>query len=172
MNFIDLARKRYSCRKYSDRKISREQINLILEAGRIAPSAKNRQPWHTIVVDEPDLIEKMKDAARFYGAPLLFIVCTNHQEAWIREIDRKPIGDIDNAIFTTHMMLQAEDMGLNSLWIGYFKPDVIAKLFPLPDNIEPVSILAVGYGEETPQLPGRHDELRKSINKIASFNKY
>jgi len=78
------------------------------------------------------------------GAPLAIIVCADHNKAWVRPFDKKQTGDIDASILTDHMMLQATELGLGTVWVCYFKPDVIKKEFELPDNLEPVNILVIG----------------------------
>ena len=92
----------------------------------------------------------MSKAANVYHAPLVIVVCADHDKAWVRPFDHKQTCDIDASILTDHMMLQAADLGLGSVWICYFKPDVLRKEFGIPENLEPVNILAVGYSDETP----------------------
>lgn len=171
MNFLDLAKKRYSVRKFKDTKIKPVDINTILEAGRVAPSGANNQPYKLIVVQEEHGLEKIGKAANTYGAPLVIIVCGNHDTVWKRPYDGKDIVDIDTSIVTDHMMLQATDLGIGSVWICVFKPDVIKKEFELPDNLEPVSLLALGYADCEDQSPSRHDQTRHSLNELVCFEK-
>lgn len=148
MNFIDIAKKRYSVRSYMDKKVEAEKLEKILEAAHVAPTAANLQPVHLIAVQSEEGLEKIGKAANIYGAPLAIIVCADHNKAWVRPFDKKQTGDIDASILTDHMMLQATELGLGTVWVCYFKPDVIKKEFELPDNLEPVNILFIGYPNE------------------------
>ena len=135
MDFLEIAKKRYSVRSYSDRKVEGEKLDKILQAAHIAPTAANLQPVHLIVVQEKDGLEKIGKGANIYGAPLAIIVCADHNKAWVRPFDKKKTSDIDASILTDHMMMEATELGLGSVWVCYFKPDVIRKEFSLPDNL-------------------------------------
>lgn len=150
MDFIELCKTRYSVRSYTSRKVEDDKLNAILEAGRLAPTAANLQPQKIISVHSKDGLKKLGEAANIYGAPLALIVCADKTKAWKRPFDGKLTTDIDASIITDHMMLEAADLGLGSVWICYFKPDILKKNFDIPDNIEPVNILAVGYADENP----------------------
>ena len=148
MDFLEIAKKRYSVRNYSDKKVEAEKLDKILQAAHVAPTAANLQPIHLIAVQGKDGLEKIGKGANIYGAPLAVIVCADHDKAWVRPFDNKQTGDIDASILTDHMMIEATELGLGSVWVCYFKPDIIRKEFNLPDNLEPVNILAIGYSSE------------------------
>ena len=148
MDFMELIKKRHSVRDFKKEPVPEELFKQILEAGRLAPTGANKQPQRLIVVREKIGLEKIKKAANAYHAPLVIIVCADHNTVWKRPYDGKKITDIDTSIVTDHMMLQATELGLGSVWICYFKPDVIKSEFNLPDHIEPVNILAIGYENE------------------------
>lgn len=151
MDFLNLASERYSVRHFSDRQVSQEDVERILKAGRLAPTAHNNQPQRIIVVSSPEglaLLDKCTEC--HYGAPLAFIVSYDSDKAWIREYDGKCSGDVDASIVTTHMMLEAEDLGLGSVWIMYFIPEAVRTEFALPDHEIPVAILMVGYADAKP----------------------
>lgn len=169
MDFIEIAKKRYSARNYRDKKVEEEKLHQILEAARVAPTAANLQPVRLIVVQSREGLEKIGKAANIYGAPLAVIVCADHSRAWVRPFDKKQIGDIDASILTDHMMLQATELGLGSVWICYFKPDVIRQEFGLPEELEPVNILAVGYADEEAADPERHSQTRIPMEKLVSY---
>ncbi|WP_163195193.1 nitroreductase family protein [Clostridium thermarum] len=166
MEFLQLAKKRYSVRKYQSRKVEPEKLMKILEAARVAPTGANTQPQRLIVVQEQEGLEKLKKAANVFGSPLAIIVCGDHKVVWKRPFDGKDILDIDASIVTDHMMLQATELGLGTLWVCYFDPDVLRKEFELPDHIEPINILAIGYADGEPASPERHDKTRKPIEHI------
>lgn len=145
MEFLQLAKRRCSVRAYEARAVEPEVARAIVEAGRVAPTAANRQPVRVVQVDTPEGLEKLARGAEVYGAPLAFVVCVDHAKAWKRSYDGKSTADIDASIVADHMMMEATDLGLGSVWICWFDPEVIAREFSLPEGIEPVNILAVGH---------------------------
>lgn len=165
MDFLQLAKKRYACRKYTAQKVEREKLEQILEAGRVAPTGCNNQPQRLVVVESEEGLARLTRCTRDFGAPLAIIVCTDTTAVWTRKYDGKQIGDIDTSIVTDHMMLAATALGLDTLWICMFKPEAVREEFGLPPHIEPVNILLVGYGEGEPASPDRHDTLRKPIEE-------
>ncbi len=171
MDFLEIAKKRYSVRNYSDRKVEAEKLDKILLAAHVAPTAANLQPVHLIAVQEKEGLEKIGKSANIYGAPLAVIVCVDHDKAWVRPFDNKQTSDIDASILTDHMMLEATELGLGSVWVCYFKPDVIRKEFHLPDNLEPVNILAIGYSNKEAADPDRHSLTRIPIKELVSYEK-
>ena len=169
MDFMELAKKRCSIRAYTDRKVEPDKLEKILEAARIAPTAKNLQPVKLLAVQSGEGLEKVGKAAHIYGAPLAVIVCADHERNWTRPFDGKQSGDIDASILTDHMMLEATELGLGSVWICYFKPDVLREEFALPDHLEPVNILAVGYAARESASPDRHDKARVPMEQLVSY---
>ena len=169
MDFLSLAKKRYACRKYAPAKVEQEKLDIILEAGRVAPTGANRQPQRLVVVQSKEGMERLARCTRNFGAPTAIIVCADTDEVWTRKYDDKKIGDIDASIVTDHMMLAAASLDLDTLWICMFKPEAVREEFSLPANVEPVNILLVGYGEGTPSDPDRHDMLRKPLSETV-FN--
>lgn len=169
MNFIDTAKRRYSVRKYTSQKVEKDKLDLILEAAHVAPSGGNKQPVRLIVVQSDEGLDKVKKAARIYDAPCAIIVCADIDAAWVRPYDGKNIADIDASVATDHMMLQATDLGLGSLWICWFKSEVIKEEFSLPDNLVPVNILALGYADCEPASYDRHTETRNPIETMVRY---
>ena len=169
MDFMELAKRRCSVRAYEDRKVEPEKLERILEAARIAPTAKNLQPVKLLAVQSGEGLEKVGKAANIYGAPLAIIVCADHQRAWTRPFDSKRSTDIDASILTDHMMLEATELGLGSVWICFFKPDVLREEFSLPEHLEPVNILAVGYASGAPASPDRPDKARVPMDELVSY---
>ena len=107
MNFLDIAKKRYSVRSYNSQNVEPEKLDKILEAAHIAPTAANLQPVRLLVIQEKTELDKISKAANIYNAPLAIIVCSDHSIAWKRPFDNKQTTDIDASILTDHMMLQA-----------------------------------------------------------------
>lgn len=165
MDFLALAKKRYACRKYLDRKVEPEKLQQILEAGRVAPTGANRQPQRLVVIQSKEGMERLARCTRDFGAPLAIIVCADTDEVWTRKYDGKKIGDIDASIVTDHMMLCAASLGLDTLWMCMFKPETVREEFHLPEHVEPVNILLIGYGDGEPASPDRHDTQRKPLSE-------
>ena len=172
MNFLDIAKTRYSVRKYTDKKVEAEKLDQILNAAHVAPTAANLQPVRLLVVQEEEGLKKISKAANLHGAPLAILVCADHSKAWKRPFDGMQTTDIDASILTDHMMLEAVEQGLGTVWICYFKPDIIKEEFQLPDSLEPINILAVGYANETPADPERHLAARIPLSQLVSYEKF
>lgn len=146
MNFLELAKKRYSVRSFSDKKIEPEKTDLILEAGRIAPTACNLQPQRILVIDNEESLEKLKKCTPYhFDAQLAMLICYDKNVSWKRKYDGADGGQVDASIVTTHMMLEVVEMGLGTTWVGSFDPEVVRKEFKLEENIIPVAILPIGY---------------------------
>lgn len=171
MEFLDIAKQRYSVRKYKDAPVEREKLDKILEAGRVAPTGKNAQPQRLIVVQSREGLEKVAKAARFYGAPCVIIVCSDKDETWVRPYDGKKLTDIDASIVTDHMMLQATELGLGTLWVCWFDPEVLRREFAIPEHLEIVNLLVIGYADGEPASPERHEKLRKPLGETVFFDK-
>ena len=166
MDFLQLAKSRGSVRSYTERKVERDKLEKILYAAHVAPTAANLQPVRLLVVQEEGGLAKLGKAANLYGAPLAVVVCADRGKAWRRPFDQKSTADIDAAILTDHMMLEAAALGLGSVWICYFKPDIVRREFHLPEGLEPVNILAVGYSGEPPADPERHSAQRIPVDEL------
>lgn len=108
MDFLELAKERYSVRKFSDKKVEREKLDAILEAGRCAPTAVNYQPQRVLVLESPEALEKLKGCTPYhFHAPLALLVCYDREASWKRSFDNCDMGAVDAAIVTTQMMLEA-----------------------------------------------------------------
>jgi len=171
-SFLDLAKSRYSVRKYENKAVEAEKLTAILEAGRIAPTAANQQPCIFLVLNNEESIEKVCNACSPHGAPLVIVVCADKKSAWIRPFDKASMVEVDSSIAADHMMLCAQDLGLSSCWITYFDPAIVRKEFKIPDNLVPVNILAIGYGADEPQSPDRHTQTRKPLNSIVKYSSF
>lgn len=172
MEFLDVAKERYSVRNYSSKKVEKEKLESILEAAHVAPTAANLQPVRLLVIQEEAGFAKLKKAANVYDAPLAIIVCSDRTKAWTRPFDGKQTTDIDATIVTDHMMLEATAEGLGSVWICYFKPDIIKQEFNLPDGLEPINILAIGYAQDAKADPKRHAQNRIAIQELVNYESF
>lgn len=169
MDFLTMAKQRCSMRSYLEREVERETLDLILEAAHVAPTAANLQPVRLLVVRSPEGRAKLQDCAELYGAPLAIVACADRRKAWTRPFDGKQTGDIDAAILTDHMMLQATALGLGSVWIAFFDPKKVQAAFHLPPEVEPVSILALGYAAAPPAAPDRHTTQRLPLSAVVAY---
>ena len=164
--FHALAKERYSCRAYKDTPLTDVQVNHILEAARLAPTAANRQPIHVWVVRSPEGLEKLKGATDYtYGAPAVFMVGAKSDAAWVRKYDGKNGADVDAAIVGTHIMLEASALGLGNVWVGSFDPAKIKADFPETDGYEVVCLFPVGVAAAD---AGPNHELRQPMEQFAS----
>lgn len=129
MDLLKLMGNRYTCRRYSNEDVKEEDLNKILEAGRIAPTSHNNQPQRIYVVRSEEAKEKlMKDFAYNYKAPCYLVCGYNLDEVWRNDLDGdRESGDIDVSIVITHMMLMAEELGLGACWIGRITPELVKK---------------------------------------------
>ena len=165
IDFLSLARKRYSVRQYLPQAVEQEKLDFILECARVAPSAVNKQPWLFYVVQRE---EKKAELNRCYArewfaqAPLCIVVCADYSEAWVRSSDGKNHADIDAAIAAEHICLAATSVGLGSCWVCNFDVDLCSQILGLPQNVRPVVMIPVGY----PSVSDVPDKNRKSIDEI------
>ena len=167
MDFTSLIKQRCSVRAYKDQKVEAEKIQLILEAGRIAPTAGNRQPQRILVIESEEGLKKLEKACKPHGPALAFIICADKDTAWTRtKYDQFKSCEIDASIVTDHMMLQAQVLGLSSCWLIHFDPEAIVEEYNIPENLVPVNILVVGYAEGEVKSPERHEADRKPLSEI------
>lgn len=170
MTFLELAGKRYSCRKYDSRPVEREKLEKILEAGRIAPSAVNKQPWRFHVFTNKESLNEFYGVYHrewFRTAPCVIAICGDHRESWKRK-DGKDHCDTDIAIATDHMTLQAAELGLATCWICNFDPEKTREALELPGHQEPMVLIPVGYPLDSPD-PERHRTKRKTLEEIVVY---
>lgn len=163
MDFIKLAKERYSVRDYSSKEVEEEKINQILEAAKVAPTACNFQPQKIFVLKSPEAIEKIRKITKnAYNAPLVFLICVNEEESWQSPfVEGYNSGVMDGSIVCSHMMLEAKDLGLDSVWVVSFDPELTKKEFNIPDNLRPVCLLPVGYASENAKPSDNHNTFKK-----------
>ncbi len=172
MNFLELAKERCSIRSYSSEPVEKEKLEYILEAGRVAPSACNKQPQRIIVVRKEENIKKVRKACKTFGSRCVLIICRDERDALVRPYDNKCSGDLDIGIVTDHMMLAAREKGIGSVMVGLFDPGVIRKEFQLPEYIQPTALLILGYPKKGFLDPGRHERERKPLNETVMMESY
>ena len=169
MDFKELSRAWYSLRKFSDRPVEQEKLDLILEAARSAPTAHNLQPQRVLVLRSAEAREKARKATRFrFGEPLLLVVACDEAASWHRECDNKAHGQIDAAIAVTQMMLQAADLGLGTTYVGMFEPEKLLAAFPEMAGLCPIAMLPLGYPAEGAH-PSRLHADRKPVEELVRY---
>ena len=135
MEFKEVIRERFSCRKYSAREIDREKLNAVLEAGRLAPTAKNLQEQHIYVVQSKEALAKIDRVTPCrYGAPTVLVVAFDKNNVFTYPGGKRDSGVEDASIVATHMILAAADEGLGSCWINFFEPEKMAAELGLPET--------------------------------------
>ena len=128
--FLELATERFSVRNFSDRQVEEEKLEKILQAAKVAPTAVNFQPQKLYVIRSREAIERLAAIRPLFGAPLAVIICYDDKISWKNTRDNgHDSGEVDAAIITTHMMLEAWELGIGSCWMGAFSPADVAKEF-------------------------------------------
>jgi nitroreductase len=182
--FLNLLWRRRSVRRFLPESVPMDQVNMILESARLAPSACNQQPWHIVTVNEREVIGQLSLCAPLgtrinkwmAEAPLVFVLCGRphpviHQAAqWIdRDCHR-----LDVAIAGEHMCLTATALGIGSCWIGWYSEKKIRRLLSVPAEYNILALLVMGYPAEPVRLdePADHDSRRKRLAEIVSWNTF
>ena len=162
IDFLKLAAERYSVRKFENRPIEKEDLQKILQAGHLAPTGCNNQPQRVLVMQSEEAISKLRKCTKcHFGAPAAMLICYNKNEIWTRPYDGKNCGVSDACIVTTHMMLEAANIGVGTCWVMYFDPAAMRKEFAIPEELEPVALLVMGYpAKDAKPAPG-HNEFRE-----------
>ena len=169
MDFAKLSAERYSLRKFSDRPVEPEVMQIVLEAGRNAPTAHNFQPQRIFVLQSPEALEKADSCAgSHFSPPAILLVAYDPEAAWKREEDGKNHGEIDAAIAATQMMLQAADLGLGTTYVGMFDPEKLHAAFPELEGLVPIALLPIGYPAEGAH-PAKLHASRKTLEELVQY---
>lgn len=170
MEFAEVINKRYSCKKFDpNRQVSSEQLNSILEAGRLAPTAKNLQEQHIYVAQTNAIIQKIDKATPCrYGAPTVLIVAFNKNNVYTYPERKRDSGIEDAAIVATHLMLAATNVGVNSCWLNNVHIDQLHKEICLPDDEEILMLLDLGFAaSDAKPLPNHFS--RKDLHDTVTY---
>ena len=169
MQFKDVVKNRYSCKKYSSRQVEKEKIDAILEAGRLAPTAKNLQEQRIYVVQSEENLAKIDKATPCrYGAPTVLVVAFDKNDVFTYPGGKRDSGAEDASIVATHLMLAASDEGVDNCWLNYFDPEKLAADLGLPENEEILMLLDLGYAAEGSGPLPTHNS-RKDISETVSY---
>ena len=149
MEFTEVVKGRYSCKKYSDRPLEKEKLDAILEAGRVAPTAKNLQEQKVYVVQSAEMLAKIDGVTPCrYGAPTVLIVAFDKNNVFTYPGGMRDSGIEDATIVATHMILAAYNEGVDSCWINFLDPEKMAEVLGLPENEEVLMAMDLGYAAE------------------------
>ena len=150
MSFRKLAEKRYSVRKYLDRPVPEEMIEKILKAGHIAPTGHNNQPQRIYILQSEEALGKARALTPCtYKSSTVLLFTYNKDEVFLYPgAEMVSSGAEDVSIVATHIMLEAQDLGVGSCWVNFFEPAKAKELFALPENEVPVLLMPLGYPAE------------------------
>ena len=168
MTILEVIRKRYSCRAYQEKSVERQKLESILDAARLAPSAKNTQDWRFVVVTDKQTKRQVAATTNrpevFEKAGAIIAACSNSD--YVMQCGQA-IGPIDVAIALEHICLQATELGLGTCWIGSFDPKKVRRILGIPDDIVIVELMAVGYPADN-----RPEPKREPMDRIACYEKW
>ena len=169
MEFREVVRDRYSCKKYSDRKVDREQLAAILKAGSLAPTAKNLQEQHIYVMESDEALAKIDAVTPCrYGAPTVLVVAFDRENVFTYPGGKRDSGIEDAAIVATHMILSAYNEGVDGCWVNFFDPDQLKADMELPENEEILLLMDLGYAAEDAGPLPNHSK-RKTVAETVTF---
>ena len=169
MEFKEVIKARFSCKKYSDKQVEKEALIAILEAGRLAPTARNAQEQRIYVIQTPEALAKVDAATPCrYGAPTVIVVAFDKNNVFTYPGEKRDSGVEDATIVATHMILAAADEGVNSCWINYFDPEKIAAELGLPENEEVLMVMDLGYAAEGVKPLAGHTQ-RKELSETVTY---
>ena len=169
MEFKEVLKARYSCKKYSDRQVEKEKLEAILNAGRLAPTAKNLQEQHIYVVQSPEVLAKVDSVTPCrYGAPTVLVVAFDRTNVFTYPGGKRDSGVEDATIVATHMILAAADEGVDSCWVNFLDPEKMAAVLGLPENEEILMIMDLGYAAEGAGPLPNHGN-RKELSETVSY---
>ena len=170
MNFLELVKARYSCRKLTDKPVEADKVERILQAAIAAPTAKNIQPYKLWKVASKEAMDKLKQTTHFtFGAELALIVGVKRDGAFVRPFDGVNFAQIDGAIVATHIMLAVQAEGLGTTWVGYFDAPKMQELFPEMKDYELIAVFPIGYPADDAKPSNRHEDRRQISDAVTEL---
>ena len=165
MEFRELIAQRYSVRKFAQKPVEAEKLQAVLEAGRLAPTAKNQQPQRIYVLESPEAVAKIRSLARCaFDAPVVLLVCGDIGAGWVNPFNGRNSTEMDCSIVTSQMMLQAQALGLGTCWVCWYDTQAVKEAFGLPEQEEPFVLMPLGYPAEDCR-PARQHDVRKPLEE-------
>ena len=168
MDFKKVIESRYSVRKYEKKTVEKDKLERVLNAGRIAPSARNFQNWKFVVVTNPEMISAIAESCEqkwMSSAPIIIAIVCTEPRIMSCEI---PAGPVDCSIAIDHMTLWAVEEGLGTCWIGKFNQGESKKLLDIPQEMEVIELLTLGYPADKPKA----EKPRKALEEVVCWEKF
>lgn len=170
MEYKEVVKQRYSCKKFSDRKVEKTELDAILEAGRLAPTAKNLQEQHVYVLQSEEALAKIDEVTPCrYGASTVLMMAFDSNNVYTYPGGQRDSGVEDASIVATHMILAAKDAGVESCWVNCFDPAEAKAKFNLPENEEVLMLMDLGYPAEKGGAPLSNHSSRKSLEETVTY---
>jgi nitroreductase len=169
MDFLELARRRYSVRSYKSDPVEQEKLSRIVDAARLAPTAANRQPYTLIVIHTADReaeLLRIYSKVWFVEAPIVICACGILAKNWVRK-DGKNYNDVDVAIVMDHLVMAATAEGLGTCWIAAFDPLAAKEVLGLPEGVEPIAFTPLGYAADQPPR-----KKRKPLSELVRYERW
>ena len=169
MSFLELAKKRYSVRAYKSIPVDDDELQKVLEAARLAPTAANRQPFQFLVIHtagREEELGRIYSQPWFVQAPIVICACGIPEQAWVSR-DSKSYCDVDVSIAMDHLILAATDLGLGTCWIGAFDPTAVREALGLPEDVEPITFTPLGYPNDEPR-----PKKRKPLAELIRYERW
>ena len=163
MTFLELAKARYSVRKFKNDPVEEDKLQAILAAGHVAPTACNLQPQKIYVIKSEPIRKSLAEVCRYtFDAPVILVIGYDKERDWKnRRMPGYSSGETDAAIVCTHMMLAAWELGIGSCWVGAFSADAVEEALSLPENIRVTAMLPLGYAAEDAAPAAYHTTYRE-----------
>ena len=171
MSVLDVIRGRRSTRKYKPDPVPEKVFLRVMEAARLAPSGKNLQPWHFVIVKDIETKQKLAVASAHQyfiaEAPLVIVACAYPENSYAKMGRYMKSWPVDVAIAVDHLMLMAEEEGLGTCWIGSFREEEVKDILDVPEDVKVLALTPLGYPDEEPK-----DRGRKELEEIISFDRF
>ena len=171
MDFLTLCAERYSVRSYLPDPVPDRALAEILRAGQLAPTAKNNQSQKIFVLQSDQARAKQQALHACYGAPLVLLICGDEEIACNRPVTHHSMAEMDASIVATHMMLKAYDIGVGCCWVMHFDPFAMRKNFQIPEGIEPLALLVMGYPAED-SVPHNFHSTFRPIEEVVYYDSF
>ena len=172
MDFEKLICERYSVRSFRHEHLPEDLIERILSISHKAPTGCNYQPQRILVLNTDESIAKLKNCTKcHFNAPTAMLVCHNREESWVRKYDGALSSPVDAAIVATHLMLAAQNEGIGSCWVMHFDPAAMRENFCIPNHVEPIALLVMGYPAEDAKPLDLHFQSRP-IEETVFYEKF
>ena len=170
MSFLTSAKERYSCRSFAAVPVEQEKIDALIAAAQAAPTAVNHQPFK-IFLAQGQAVETVRQAGKIrFAAPLYLIVGADAKEAWVRKEDDRNFADVDASIAATHILMEVQDLGLHTVWVGHFDVQGLKQAYPSMQDLDLIAVFPIGYAGED-ALPSYMHAKRKPVEELVEVLK-